>query len=29
MVMYKLVAVGGKLRGSEIVLNDGANTLGH
>ncbi len=26
--MYKLVAVGGKLRGQEIVLNDGENTLG-
>jgi PAS domain-containing protein len=26
--MFKLVAVGGKLRGKEIVLNDGENTLG-
>jgi len=26
--VYKLVAVGGKLRGQEIVLNDGENTLG-
>lgn len=26
--MYKLVAVGGKLRGTEIVLNEGENVLG-
>ncbi|MBY0516583.1 MAG: FHA domain-containing protein [Bacteriovoracaceae bacterium] len=26
--MYKLVAVGGKLRGQEITLNEGENTLG-
>ena len=26
--MYKLVAVGGKLRGQEIVLNEGENSLG-
>jgi pSer/pThr/pTyr-binding forkhead associated (FHA) protein len=26
--VYKLVAVGGKIRGTEIVLNEGANTLG-
>ena len=26
--MYKLVAVGGKIRGKEIVLNEGENTIG-
>ena len=26
--MFKLVAVGGKLRGKEIILNSGDNTLG-
>lgn len=26
--MYKIVAVGGKLRGKEFILNDGENTLG-
>ena len=26
--MFKLVAVGGKLRGKEIILNDGENVLG-
>ena len=25
--MFKLVAVGGKLRGKEIVLNEGENTI--
>jgi len=26
--MYKLVAIGGKIRGTEIILNEGENTIG-